>query len=378
MNGRTRTSGRWRKASIVCVGLATITIAASACSSSSSGAKTNSTGTTTAGTSSPSSAPSAAGSAPQGSSSAVAASGSFKAPDLSGKTIRIAEGSAPQVEDTRLYLMTKILESWGAKSSLVPQTGDPAAVRVVLAGDAELGSVAVTGVINSGLLTFGPSQPRLDYHFIGAPSLKTIQDLPGHVYGTSNTHGVEALQFADILQKFNIDPSKVKVTVAGGASVRVAAMLQHHLDATFVHIGDVPKLLDAGFNDLADMSQVAPELADSVLAASPKWVNDHPDLAVAVDEAWIEAAKVFQSDKSQWVSAAVAYAGGSDADASAVYDNFKKANTFPVAKSAFSAAGAQKQEDLADQVGAITKKPAIDQWLTEKYWDQAVQTLGVS
>jgi len=312
------------------------------------------------------------------SNSAPASGGAFTPPDLKGQTIRISEGSAPQVEDTRLYLMSQILQSWGAKSSLVNQTGDPAAVRVVLAGDAEVGSIAVTGVINSGLLTFGPSQPRLDYHFMGAPSLKSISDLPGHTYGTSNTHGVEALMFADLLAKNNIKQSDVKVSVAGGASVRVAAMLTHRLDATFVHIGDVPKLTAAGFNDLATMSTVAPELADSVLAADPNWVKAHPDLAVAVDEAWLKAAQVFKDDKAQWVAAAVKYAGGTEADATAVYDNFNQSNAFPAAKSAFTSAGAQAQESLAFQVGAITKQPAIDQWLTDQYWDQATKALGIS
>jgi ABC-type nitrate/sulfonate/bicarbonate transport system substrate-binding protein len=274
--------------------------------------------------------------------------------------------------------MTQILQSWGAKSSLVNQTGDPAAVRVVLAGDAEVGSIAVTGVINSGLLTFGPSQPRLDYHFIGAASLKSLSDLPGHTYGTSNTHGVEALMFADLLAKNNIKPSSVKVTIAGGASERVAAMLAHHLDATFVHIGDVPKLTQAGFNDLATMSTVAPELADSVVAADPKWVKAHPDLAVAVDEAWLMAAQLFNSNKQQWVAAAVKYAGGSDADASAVYDNFKAANSFPASKDAFTSDGATKQEQLAKQVGAITQQPPASQWVTEQYWDQAAQAMHIS
>jgi len=310
--------------------------------------------------------------------SPAAGGGTFTPPKLSGQTIRISEGSAPQVEDTRLYLMSQILQSWGAKSSLVNQTGDPAAVRVVLAGDAEIGSIAVTGVINSGLLTIGPSQPRLDYHFMGAPSLKSISDLPGHTYGTSNTHGVEALMFADLLAKNNIKASDVKVTVAGGASVRVAAMLTHRLDATFVHIGDVPKLKAAGFNDLATMSTVAPELADSVLAADPKWVNAHPDLALAADEAWLKAADIFNNDKAQWVAAAVKYAGGTAADATAVFDNFTQSNAFPDAKSAFTSAGADAQEKLAFQVGAITQQPPISQWLTEQYWDQATQALGVS
>ncbi|HEX6798429.1 MAG TPA: ABC transporter substrate-binding protein [Ktedonobacterales bacterium] len=301
-----------------------------------------------------------------------------QAPKLCGETIRIAVGAAPAVEDTKVALMAQILKQWGANTSVVNQTGDPAAIRVILAGDADVGSIAVSSAINSGLMIFGPSQPRLDYHFMGAPSLKSIQDLPGHIYGTSNTHGLEALMFADLMSKYNIDPSTVKVTLAGGASVRVGAMLTHHIDATFVHYDSVAKLLQAGFNDLAEMSQVAPDLADSFMGASPNWVKNHPVEAEVVNEAWIKAAQIFNNDKTQWVTAAVAYAGGSTADAAAVHDGLLASNTFPVAKSAFSSASATDQENLASQVGAITSKPPLSAWFTESYWDKACAALGIS
>lgn len=306
------------------------------------------------------------------------AGGADSPPKLCGATIRIVVGSSPSVEDTRVSIMVNILKGWGAKASVVNQTGDPAAIRVVLAGDAEVGSIAVSTAINSGLMIFGPSQPRLDYHFMGAPSLKSIQDLPGHIYGTSNTHGLEALMFADLLSKFHINPSTVKVTLAGGASVRVAAMLTHHIDATFVHADSVNKLLQAGFNDLAEMSVTAPELADSFLGASPSWVQANPLLAQVIDEAWIKAAQIFNTDKSQWINAAVAYAGGSTADAETVYNALLRSNTFPVAKSAYSAASASQQENLADQVQAINSKPPLSQWFTETYWQKAVAALNIA
>ena len=359
MKTRWGTSARSR-VSALCAIIATAALVA-ACGSS--------------GASAPASASAAAPASAGALASTTPSGGSFAPPNLSGATIRIAVGAAPDPNDTKVELMSEILQSWGATTAIVNQTGDPAAIRVILAGQAEVGSIAVSTAINSGLVIFGPSQPRLEYHFIGAPSLKTIADLPGHVYGTSNTHGLEALMFADLLAKNNIDPSKVTVTLAGGASVRVSAMLAHHIDATFVHADAVSKLTAAGFNDLAKMSDVAPELADSFLGASPAWVQAHPDLATAVDEAWILAAQTFNTDKSKWVAAAVKYAGGTQADASALYDTLLSANTFPASKSAFSAASASAQEDLAAKVGAITTKPPLTTWFNETPWDQAVAAM---
>lgn len=365
-----------RSALAVCAVLATLALVA-ACSSSGT---TAAPAATSAAASAAASTSAAASAAPAGSPAASvggAASASFTPPNLSGATIRIAVGAAPDPGDTKVELMSEILQSWGATSSIVNQTGDPAAIRVLLAGQAEIGSIAVTSAINSGLVIFGPSQPRLEYHFIGAPSLKSIQDLPGHIYGTSNVHGLEALMFADLLHKNNIDPSKVSVTLAGGASVRVGAMLTHHIDATFVHADAVAKLTAAGFNDLAKMSDVAPELADSFMGASAAWVQAHPDLAQAVDEAWILAAQIFNTDKAKWVAAAVKYGGGTPADAGTLYDTLLQANTFPATKSAFAAASASAQEALAVEVGAITTNPPLSQWFNETPWDQAVAALNL-
>jgi ABC-type nitrate/sulfonate/bicarbonate transport system substrate-binding protein len=299
-------------------------------------------------------------------------------PDLKGVTIRIAVGSTPALEDTKVELMAEVLQGWGANAQIINQTGDPAAIRVILAGDADIGSIAVSSAINSGLTIFGPSQPRLDYHFIGAPSLKSISQLPGQIYGTSNTHGLEALMFADLLAKNHIPVSKVQVTLAGGSAVRVSAMLTRHIDATFVHQSDMGPLIQAGFTDLATMSSAAPELADSFVGGSPSWVKAHPALAVDVDEAWIKAAQIFNDSKSQWVAAAVKYAGGSTAAAASTYVALKAANTFPVSASAFSQSSAVAQEQLAKQVGAITTAPPASQWLDMTAWTTAVADMHIS
>ncbi|HEY1454991.1 MAG TPA: hypothetical protein VGG31_00725 [Candidatus Dormibacteraeota bacterium] len=316
-------------------------------------------------------------SATSGTGSALPTSSSGT-PNLKGVTIRIAVGSTPTLEDTKVELMSEVLQGWGANAQIVNQTGDPAAIRVILAGDADIGSIAVSSAIDSGLTIFGPSQPRLDYHFMGAPSLTSIAQLPGHVYGTSNTHGLEALMFADLLAKNHIASSKVQVTLAGGASVRVSAMLTHHIDATFVHQSDMGPLTTAGFTDLATMSSAAPELADSFIGGSPSWIKAHPALAVAVNEAWIKAAQIFNDSKSQWVTAAVKYAGGSAADAASTYDALKAANTYPVSGSAFSQSSAVLQEQLAKQVGAITTAPPAAQWLDTAAWTTAVTDLHIA
>jgi ABC-type nitrate/sulfonate/bicarbonate transport system substrate-binding protein len=300
-------------------------------------------------------------------------------PNLKGQTIRIAIGSAPDPADTKVYLMTQVLQSWGAKTEIINQTGDPEAVRVIIAGQADVGAIAVTSAIDSGLTIFGPAQPRLDYFFIGAPSLKSMSQLPGKIYGTSNVHGLEALMFAALLSKYNIDPSKVQVTLAGGSSVRVGAMLTGHIQATFVHAQDVPALTKAGFNSLAKMSEVEPQLADSFIGSTSAWYKANPILAQAVDEAWIKASETFNTDESKWVTAAIAYGGPATttSDAQGLWQSLKTANTFPTAKSAFTSAGAEYQEKLAVSVQAITDSVPLTQWFSDTAWNKATAALNI-
>jgi ABC-type nitrate/sulfonate/bicarbonate transport system substrate-binding protein len=126
------------------------------------------------------------------------------------------------------------------------------------------------------------------------------------------------------------------------------------------------------------MSDAAPELADSYLAASPSWYAAHPDLAAAVDEAWLKAAQIFNTDQAQWSKAAVTYGGGTQQDADALYATLKSANSFPAQQSVFSEASAQQQEDLANSVGAINKNPPTSQWFSITAWDAATKAMNIS
>jgi len=316
--------------------------------------------------------------APTASSSSAATAASSTTPDLKGKTIRIAVGAAPDVSDAKIALMKDTLTGWGADVSIVNQSGDPAAIRAILSNNADIGANAVSSAINSGLLAFGPAQPRLDYHFIGAPNVKKVSDMVGKTYGTSNQHGVEALAFASLMKAKGIPQDKVTTTIAGSAGVRVAAMLAGHIQGTFVHAQDVKALTDQGFNDLATMSEISPDLADSFLVTTKQWYQQNPAVAKAVDQAWIEAAKVFNDDEAKWTQAAIAYGGGKEEDAKALYDAMKASDTFPVAASAFSAKSAQGQEDQASAVRAITSSPALKDWFSETAWDAAVKAEGLN
>jgi hypothetical protein len=339
----------------------------------------------TAGTVAPTIAPTTAASlapssetsaAPSGSPSAVA---TFAPPNLTGKTVRMVIGAAPQLTDTQLYVIAKTLRSWGATVNITNVTGAPEADRLILSGGADIGNDPMNSVVNSGLMTFGPAQPRVEYFMAGGKNVATIQALPGHVFGVSNTKGLEALMLAAEEAHYSIDPHSVTLQISGGASVRATELVAGKIDATLVHFDGWLALQGQGFNLLATVADDIPQLADGFLDASPAWLQANPDLAQAIDEAWIVAATEFQNDENTWVADEQAYAKGADATpfVQNAWTVLHAANVWPAASSAFSTDTITYNLQLAaTTTGALNASaPPLSAMSTTQYWDQAVKAL---
>jgi len=315
-----------------------------------------------------------------GASSSGSASGTASGtPNLKGATINFSIGSDPTISDTTPYLVVRQLRAWGATVNLANLTGDPEAVRTILAGQADVGFVAVSSIVNAGLVAIGPSAPRTDYFMVGGKGVTSVTSLPGHSFALSNPHGIEALMFKAELDKYKVDQSKVNIVQSGGASVRASALLAGKIDATFLHFDGWNKLkATGGFNQLAAVAVDVPQLADSYMAANPTWVSAHHDLATAVDEAWLKAAHVFESSEKDWVAAAQEYTKNAqpDSEVQAAWTTLQSAHVWPDDGSGFDTASLQYNQDTGTQTGAITKSSiGLDTWTETKDWKAAVKAV---
>ncbi len=339
----------------------------------------------TAGTTAPTIAPTTAASVAPSSGASVAASAApsaaatFAAPNLTGKTIRMVIGAAPQLTDTPLYIIAKTLRSWGATVNITNVTGAPEADRLILAGGADIGNDPMNSLVNAGLMAFGPAQPRVEYFMAGGKNVTSVQSLPGHVFGVSNTKGLEALMLAAEEAHYSIDPKSVTLQISGGASVRATELIAGKIDATFVHFDGWMTLQGQGFNLLATVANDIPQLADGFLDASPTWLQANPDVALAIDEAWIVAAQEFQNDETTWIADEQAYTKGADATAFVqnAWTILHAASVWPAAASAFSTDTITYNLQLAaNTAGSLNASaPPLSAMSTTQYWDQAVKAL---
>ncbi len=299
-------------------------------------------------------------------------------PDLTGKTVRIVVGGLPIADQVNTFLMTKFLKSWGADSKLINQKGNPDAVRAIKAGAAEVATIDPAGAVSSDTVMFGPIEAGVDYFLMGVSSLSNVKDLPGHVYGTSNIHGIEALMFAEVLSRYGLSADDIKVRIAGSSGQRVAAMLSGSIDATFVHSDQVAKLKEEGFNVLVDMTALGSNVVHSVAVADRNWLDANPDLASAVDLAWIKAAAVFHNDQKEWLEAGKEYTGLSEKELVEAHSLLDAAKMFPLDKGAFSDTAMKDQVDTSIKVGLIEQAPSSDTWLDLRYWNTAWTQSGLA
>ena len=323
------------------------------------------------------------------SAAARSSSGGFIAPNLHGDKIVFAVGSQQDVSDAQLYVVTKILKSWGAKASIINVTSDAIAVTEVLSGAANVGYIGTNGTIDSGLTSFAPALPHVDYQLVTAAGYKTIQSLVGKgTFSYSKPSGIEGEMWAIALNYSHLSPNSISVIETGGQSTRLAALLTGRIQAAFLDSVHYHELIStqggAGFNDALNMAKVAPQLADSTLSAGGGWLANHSRLATAVGEAWLQAAKLFQTDQKAWVQDAYTYSNESGgaaetkADATLQYRIYKADQEFLLSSSDFSAAHAHYNEVIANSVGSLPNgAPALNAWFTASYWLQACKALGV-
>jgi ABC-type nitrate/sulfonate/bicarbonate transport system substrate-binding protein len=280
----------------------------------------------------------------------------------------------------QVYLMSQLLKTWGANSSLVAQVGDPATSRAALSGASTVAALGAEGPINAGLVTFGPIHPKADYVMVGAKKLKTVADVKGKSYGVSNTAGSEALMLGLVLKANGMTKSDVKEIVAGTGSVRLAALEAGHIDATWAHADGYVSLKGTGYNDLADMAKVDPKYSPLMIAAPASWLKGHNTDAVAIDRAWLESARLMQSEAC-FTQAAKTYVSAAKPDTiSQTYQILvKQLNIAPAEASVYSDdLGTYNEQVVASIPGILSKTPSsLSSWFTDSVWTQATKAEGL-
>jgi NitT/TauT family transport system substrate-binding protein len=128
----------------------------------------------------------------------------------------------------------------GLDLEIKPLVGDQAAVRALVAGEADVawtGFAAALQAIEAGAQLGGISStsPKLDYLLVAQKDVRSLKDLEGKNLGVSTPGAVSHQVPRLMMLAAGADPAKAKVVPIGGSSARVQALIGKKIDAAVLN-----------------------------------------------------------------------------------------------------------------------------------------------
>lgn len=341
-----------RKYKVFSVALvAAMALAMAACSSNTSNASSTTTTAASSGTS--------GGTGSTGTSSAKTGTTSgikFKTgkPTLSGMSFTIdnAAGSA-HIGDTNVHDLVTVLTSWGASASQTNASHN----AVELAVASGKGTVAVGPLpteVDTGLHTFGPNLTHLTDGLLAKPTIKTLKTLKGKTVAYCCTASPDGVLLTAVLKKAGLKQTQIHLLGTGASTASLNALIAGKVTAAFTAMGGLPAAASK-FHMLTDATQLLPKYADSFMSATPTWLKKTKTKAIAVNLAWLSAAKLFNNTETQWVKNAAAYTQTADTTSQyqAAWKQLKTLTGWPVTTSAYTPTVVKYNLQVATQQQAL-------------------------
>jgi NitT/TauT family transport system substrate-binding protein len=208
-----------------------------------------------------------------------------------------------------------IFKKYGLDTELIFINGSTRGVQSMIAGEIDfagaVGTSAMNGAMAGGDIVIVDSLVNtLPYYIIGKPSIKSPEDLKGrsaatHIPGTSADF---ALRLA--LRKFGIDYTGIKAVMVGGATARVAAVINGQVDFTMVTDSGKIQGEKAGLKVIIDMAKLKIPFQFTCTTTTKSVIQARPQTVAAMVKAMAEAVHFFKTNKEQSIKIMAKYTRG--------------------------------------------------------------------
>lgn len=272
-----------------------------------------------------------------------------------------------------------ILKKWGVDASVrYNPTSSNVAIAQVQSGDAEAFANAIAGgygaaVAGIPVVDFALLEPRMDYVFISRPDITSISQLKGKKIGVLDTSSVNYPQALLVLKHAGLGAGDVNVTVVGGQSARLAALVAGRVDATMLSHAAWLQLQPQGYHMLWDYTKQTGNLYDDNAFATKSWLAGHKALATAFNEALLLSYAWFSNPKNADAVVKEAMANWSGQDAATLtklYDILRSNNAYPPCYS-MNIPTLKYQATLFEQLGAVKGHLPVGDWANVAYTNAA-------
>lgn len=169
------------------------------------------------------------------------------------------------------------------------------AMQAMLAGQVPVGLVGGTHVVNAN--TGGGDftmllglENRLDYLFLGKPTIKSGEDLKGKKVGIGTPAGSASMAAYVALDHLGLVPRRDNIVLlgTGGVPERMAALRSGTVDATVLSPEIGQQVLGEGYRVLVDLGKENVQFQSSGLVVSRSLLKTNPQLVENVTRATVE------------------------------------------------------------------------------------------
>ena len=209
-----------------------------------------------------------------------------------------------------------LFKKYGLDAELIFINGSTRGIQALLAGDLDFAGAVGTSAINGRLaggdvLIVDSLVNTLPYYILARPEIKSPESLKSrtlatHIPGTSADFAVRLA-----LRKYGIDYKDIKAVTVGGATARVAAVINGQTDFTMVTDSGKIQGEKAGLKVIIDMAKLKIPFQFTCTVTSAKLIREKPKTVVEpMAKAVAEAVHFFKNDKKETIAIMAKYTRG--------------------------------------------------------------------
>jgi NitT/TauT family transport system substrate-binding protein len=298
--------------------------------------------------------------------------------DLTGERIRFIV-SPPDVLATNLEYLLDTLEGWGAEVERI-EVLSTTGLQGVLANQVDFATNGademVLGTANgTGITAIGSHRAKMDYVMAGSEDINSVEDLEGKTVGVSGPAGFDALLTRLLLDKYGVDSESVNFVQIGNSGDRAAALIGGRVDAVTIFLSTWLGIEDQAVTEVSRLADELAEFPKEAIFGLPAYIDAHPNVALAVACANLQANRWFGEERDEWIAKAIDFVpDATEEEVGRLYDLATDLGMYPTdADELLVPAGLQDLADAMFDNGDIPAETDMRDVIDHSYLDQAAE-----
>lgn len=305
---------------------------------------------------------------------------------VEGQKVVIGSSSFPNASITGAFKTVENLrEMFGVEAEFRLLDSDPL-IAATISGQVDVGQLSLAGMANANaagadFIAFGADDQKNTFVVAAKAPITSLEQVRGKPFAvTQNLNQITGQTAQVCLREAGMTVDDVQLLRLGNTGEATAAIASGQATAGVSATFRLTQLqLDEGddaYNILCRGWEANPQIS-SIWYAERSWVEENPNLALAINVASIESARWAKQDRNAWIELAVASVEGLTPEAAS-----KDYDTLVVELDNWPVNGSMDRElmqstlDTSLEYEAIPEEVALDDVATFEFQQKALEILG--